>query len=61
MRDFALAKGVMVEREGVDEDAASTALLSLVLDNGTPPRRLVEEVTLSTRQPPLRAESGFDD
>jgi hypothetical protein len=34
MRDFALAKGVMKEREGVEEDAALTALRPLALDKG---------------------------
>ena len=33
---IAMAKGVIMEREGVDEDAAFTALLRLALYNGAP-------------------------
>jgi anti-anti-sigma factor len=58
---IALAKGVIMEREGVDEDAAFTALLHLALYNGAPLRRRAEEMVLSARQPELGPEWGLDD
>jgi hypothetical protein len=36
---ISLAKGVIMEGEGVDENAAFTALLRLALSHGIPPRR----------------------
>lgn len=58
---IALAKGVIMEREGVDEDAAFTALLRLALYNGAPLRRRAEEMVLSAKQPQLGPEWGLDD
>jgi anti-anti-sigma factor len=58
---IALAKGVIMEREGVDEDAAFTALLRLALYSGAPLRRRAEEMVLSSRQPELGPEWGLDD
>jgi hypothetical protein len=61
MRDFALAKGVILEREGVDEGAALTALLHQAVNNGTPPRCRVEEVVVSAGQPPPGPGWGLDE
>jgi anti-anti-sigma factor len=58
---IALAKGVIMEREGVDEDAAFTALLRLALYSGAPLRRRAEEIVLSAKQPELGPEWGLDD
>jgi anti-anti-sigma factor len=57
---IALAKGVIMEREGVDEDAAFTALLRLALYSGTPLRRRAKEIVLSAKQPELGPEWGLD-
>jgi anti-anti-sigma factor len=58
---IALAKGVIMEREGIEEDAAFTALLRLALYNGTPLRRRAEETVLSARQAELGPEVGPGD
>jgi ANTAR domain len=58
---IALAKGVIMEREGVDEDAAFTALLRLALYDGTPLRSRAEEMVLSANQPQLWPEWGLDE
>jgi hypothetical protein len=50
---IALAKGVIMERGGIDENAAFSALLRLALYNGTPLRRRAEEMVLSAKQPEL--------
>jgi ANTAR domain/GAF domain len=56
-----LAKGIIMEREGIDEDAAFTALLRLALYAGAPLRRRAEEMVLSTKQPELGLRWGLDD
>jgi hypothetical protein len=61
IRDFASIKGGIIEREGVDEDAAVTALLRVALDSGTPLRCRVEGIVLSAKQPPRRPVWGRDD
>jgi anti-anti-sigma factor len=58
---IALAKGVIMEREGVDEDTAFTALLRLALYNGAPMRRRAEEMVHSAKGPVLGPELGLDD
>jgi hypothetical protein len=50
-----------MEREGIEEDAAFTALLRLALYNGTPLRRRAEETVLSARQAELGPEVGPGD
>jgi transcriptional regulator with GAF, ATPase, and Fis domain len=57
---IALAKGVIMEREGVDEDVAFTDLLRLALHNGAPLRRRAEEIVLSAKRPELGLEWGLD-
>jgi anti-anti-sigma regulatory factor len=54
-----LATGVLMEREGVDEDAAFTALLRLSLHDGEPLRHRAETVVISSRPPELGA--AFDE
>jgi transcriptional regulator with GAF, ATPase, and Fis domain len=56
-----LATGVLMEREGVDEDEAFTDLLRLSLYHGDPLRKEAEVVVRSARQPPLEPETGHDE
>jgi hypothetical protein len=62
-----LAKGVIMEREGVDEDGAFSALLRLSLHQGSPLRGWAEAIVRSAGQrelgpePPLGPKSGHDD
>jgi len=64
---ISLAKGVIMEREGVDEDGAFSALLRLSLHHGAPLRGRAEAIVRSARQrelgpePPLGHKSGHDD
>ena len=58
---IALAKGVIMEREGIDEDAAFTDLVRLALCNRAPLRRRAEEIVLSAKRPELGPEWGLDD
>jgi anti-anti-sigma factor len=46
---IAVAKGVIMEREGIDEDDAFTALLRLSMYNGISLRRRAEEIVQSVR------------
>ena len=48
-----LATGVLMEREGIDEDAAFTALLCRSLSDGESLRHRAETVVFSSRQPGL--------
>lgn len=57
---ISLAKGVIMEREGIDHDAAFAALLRLALYSGTPLRRRAEEMVLSAKRPELGPEWGLD-
>jgi len=57
---ISLAKGVIMEREGMDEEQAFEALLRLSLYNGVALRRRAEEMVLSARRPELGPEGGFD-
>jgi anti-anti-sigma factor len=50
-KTIALATGVIMEREGVDEEDAFTALLRLSLYHGEALRDRAETMVLSTRQP----------
>jgi hypothetical protein len=58
---ISLAKGVIMEREGVDEDGAFSALLRLSLHQGTPLRGRAEAIIRSARQRELGPKSGHDD
>jgi hypothetical protein len=55
---ISLAKGVIMEREGMDEEQAFAALLRLSLYNGDTLRRRAEEMLLSARRPQLGPEGG---
>jgi transcriptional regulator with GAF, ATPase, and Fis domain len=57
---ISLAKGVIMEREGIDEDKAFTALLRLSLYNGVTLRERAEQMVLSARRPELGPEWGLD-
>jgi anti-anti-sigma factor len=52
-----LATGVIMEREGIDEDDAFTALLRLSLYHGERLRDRAEMTVISTRRPELGTES----
>jgi anti-anti-sigma regulatory factor len=56
-----LAKGVIMEREGIDEEGAFSALLRLALYQGLPLRERAEAMVLSAKQPELGPEWGLDD
>jgi hypothetical protein len=56
-----LAKGVIMEREGLDEEGAFSALLRLALYQGRPLRERAEAMVLSAKQPDLGPEWGLDD
>jgi AmiR/NasT family two-component response regulator len=54
-----MATGVMMERDGIDEDTAFTALLRLSLHHGESLRRLAEATVLSTiRTEPVLASDA---
>jgi len=57
---IALAKGVIMEREGVDEDGAFSALLRLSLYQGVPLRQRAEAMVRSARQQELGPEEESD-
>jgi ANTAR domain/GAF domain len=57
---IALAKGVIMEREGVDEDGAFSALLRLSLYQGVPLRERAEAMVRSARQQELGPEEVSD-
>jgi anti-anti-sigma factor len=52
-----LAQGVIMEREGIDEDAAFTALLRLSLYHGEPLRQRAVGVVRSAHDPELERET----
>jgi anti-anti-sigma factor len=54
-RSITLAEGVLMERYGVDEDAAFEHLLRLSLYNGVPLRDRADDIVKSARQPTVRA------
>jgi anti-anti-sigma factor len=56
-----LATGVIMEREGIDEDDAFTALLRLSLYHGESLRSRAETVVLSSRPPSLDSAKVSDD
>jgi anti-anti-sigma regulatory factor len=58
---IALAEGIIMERDGIDEEAAYSALLRLALYNGLPLRERAEAVVLSAIQPPLSPKWGLDE
>jgi hypothetical protein len=53
-----LATGVIMEREGIDEDNAFTALLRVSLHHGRSLRRQAEAIVLSTRQSEPEPSAG---
>ena len=55
-----LAKGVIMERDGLGEDDAFAALLRLALYQGVPLRARAEALLLSTKRPELGPEWGLD-
>jgi anti-anti-sigma factor len=55
-----LATGVLMEREGVEEDAAFTDLLRLSIYHGEPLREQAQAMVRSARQPELGPEIGPD-
>lgn len=60
-KSITLATGVLMEREGVDEDEAFTDLLRLSLYQGSPLRKQAEAMVRSARRPPLEQEAGPDE
>jgi anti-anti-sigma regulatory factor len=58
---IALARGILMEREGVDEDGAFEALLRLSLYSGESLRGRAETMVLSARQPEVRTGAGHGD
>jgi hypothetical protein len=60
-RIITLATGVIMEREGIDEDNAFTALLRLSLYHGETLRDRAETMVLSARQPESGDPSGSND
>jgi anti-anti-sigma factor len=57
---IALAQGVIMEQEGVDQTSAFEALLRLSLHSGMPLRSQAETVVLAARHPTLGLERGLD-
>ena len=57
---IAIAKGIVMEREGVSEDDAFTALRVLSLDGELPLLNKAEAVILSANQPEPALERGLD-
>jgi GAF domain-containing protein/ANTAR domain-containing protein len=60
-RAITLATGVIMEREGVDEDQAFNDLLRLSLYHGQTLREQAENMVRSSRQPEITSESGLDE
>jgi GAF domain-containing protein len=58
---ISLAEGILMEREGIDEEGAFSALLRLALDQGVPLRERAEAMVLSAKHPVLGPEWGLDD
>jgi GAF domain-containing protein len=58
---ISLAEGIIMEREGIDEEGAFSALLRLALNQGVPLRERAEALLLSARLPELGPEWGLDD
>jgi AmiR/NasT family two-component response regulator len=58
---IALARGIIMEREGVDEDGAFEALLRLSLYSGVSLRARAEAMVLSARQPEVRTGAGHGE
>jgi hypothetical protein len=56
-----LAKGILMEREGVDEEGAFKFSLRLALSQGLPLRERAEAMVVSAKHPELRPEWGLDD
>jgi anti-anti-sigma regulatory factor/GAF domain-containing protein len=56
-----LAEGIIMEREGIDENDALSALLRLALNQGIPLRERAEAMVRSAKQPELGPEWGLDD
>jgi anti-anti-sigma factor len=56
-----LAKGIIMEREGLGEDGAFAALLRLALSRGASLRGRAEILVLSAKRPELGPEWGLDD
>jgi anti-anti-sigma factor len=59
-KTITLATGVLMEREGIDEDAAFADLLRLSLYRGEPLRDQAQSMVRSARQPQLGPEFGLD-
>ena len=58
---ISLAEGIIMEREGIDEEGAFSALLRLALYQGVPLRERAEAMVLSAKAPELGPEWGIDD
>jgi GAF domain-containing protein len=58
---ISLAEGIIMEREGIDEREAFSALLRLALDQGVPLREEAEAMVRSAKQPELGSEWGLDE
>jgi len=58
---ISLAEGIIMEREGIDEEGAFSALLRLALYHGVALRERAEAMVLSSLQPELGPEWGLDD
>jgi anti-anti-sigma factor len=58
---ISLAKGVIMEREGLGEDSAFSALLRLAAYRGTPLRQRAEEMVLSADPLALKPEGRLND
>jgi ANTAR domain/GAF domain len=56
-----LAKGIIMGREGIDEEGAFKALLRLALVQEVPLRERAETMVLSATQPKLGTKGGLDD
>jgi anti-anti-sigma regulatory factor len=56
-----LAKGIIMEREGINEKGALSALLRLALAQGLPLRERAEAMVLSADRPELGPERELDD
>lgn len=56
-----LAEGILMEREGMDEEGAYTALLRLALYQGVPLRDRAEAMVLSAKQSQLEPEDELSD
>jgi anti-anti-sigma regulatory factor len=58
---ISLAEGIIMERQGIDEEGAFSALLRLALYQGVPLRERAEAIVLSAKHPKLGSEWGLDD